>query len=341
MQALNGVIILRFCLKQLIQTLTEENVVHQFSTIPSKDQTPPSPSATIELLIESLISILVDIPVSNETYALHAESITTLLVLLSVQMYSIKPASKSSIYKIIMGKKFSDQSQVLMRNLLNNFLDQAPAPRDDGGSLIVGLASGLMNVLSLGYTRTEEDPDQTAVLAKLSIWLILVLTNHFTCENNPYRDAIVTCLDSRAEKVSGDERVSGVEKVSGDEKISDESGFRIDFSRLFVTISKVPNDDQTSLLLYILIHRNVHFRTYVLSRTSDLDQIVIPILKIMYDCPEKSSHHVYMALILLLILTEDTLFNESIHDIVSMRVIAGNDYSYSTFIPDGKECHLV
>lgn len=309
MQVLNGIIILRFCLKQLIQTLTEENVVHQFSTIPSKDQTAPSPSATIELVIESLIGILVDIPVSNETYALHAESITTLLVLLSVQMYSIKPASKSSIYKIIMGRKFSDKSQILMKNLLNNFLDQTPAPRDDGGSLIVGLASGLMNVLSLGYTRSEEDPDQTAVLAKLSVWLILVLTNHFTCENNPYRDAIVTCLDSRAEKES--EKVS--EKVS-----SDPSGFRIDFTRLFVTISKVPNDDQTSLLLYILIHRNVHFRTYILSRTSDLDQIVIPILRIMYDCPEKSSHHVYMALILLLILTEDTLFNESIHDIVSI-----------------------
>lgn len=224
-------------------------------------------------------------------------------------MYSIKPASKSSIYKIIMGRKFSDKSQILMKNLLNNFLDQTPAPRDDGGSLIVGLASGLMNVLSLGYTRSEEDPDQTAVLAKLSVWLILVLTNHFTCENNPYRDAIVTCLDSRAEKES--EKVS--EKVS-----SDPSGFRIDFTRLFVTISKVPNDDQTSLLLYILIHRNVHFRTYILSRTSDLDQIVIPILRIMYDCPEKSSHHVYMALILLLILTEDTLFNESIHDIVSI-----------------------
>ena len=275
----------------------------------------------IELVIESLVGILVDIPVSNETYALHAESISTLLVLLSVQMYSIKPASKSSVYKIIMSRKFSDQSQVLVRNLLSNFLDQTPAPRDDGGSLIVGLASGLMNVLSLGYTRTEEDPDQTAVLAKLSIWLILVLTNHFTCENNPYRDAIVTCLDSGAEKASGTEKVSRTEKASGDP-----SGFRIDFCRLFVTISKVPNDDQTSLLLYILIHRNVHFRTYILSRTSDLDQIVIPILKIMYDCPERSSHHVYMALILLLILTEDTLFNESIHDIVSMSQTAGNDF---------------
>lgn len=300
-QALNAVIILRFCLKQLIQTLTEENVVHQFSSVPSKDHL-PSPSSMIELLIESLIGVLVYIPVSSDTYALHTESITTLVVMLSVQMYSIKPASKSSIYKIIMSKKSSSHAQGLMMTLLNNFIDQATAPRDDGGSLIVGLASGLMNVLSLGYTKTEEDPDRSAVLAKHSVWLILVLTNHFTCESNPYRDAIVTCLDSRSDKVSGDAMTSGP---------------KIDFSRLFVTFSKVPHDDQTSLLLYILIHRNVNFRTYVLSRTSDLDQIVIPVLKILYDCPEKSSHHVYMALILLLILTEDNLFNESIHDIVS------------------------
>lgn len=136
-QALNAVIIVKFSLKQLIQTLTEENVVHQFSNFPLKDQPPPSPSSTIELLIESLISVLADIPVSSDTYALHAECITTLLVLLSVQMYSIKPASKSSIYKIVMSDKCSGQAQGLMRNLLNNFLDQAPAPREDGGSLIV------------------------------------------------------------------------------------------------------------------------------------------------------------------------------------------------------------
>lgn len=293
---------MKFSLKQLIQTLTEENVVHQFSTFPLKDQPPPSPSFIIEQLIESLIGVLVDIPVSNDTYSLHAESITTLLVLLSVQMYSIKPASKSSIYKILMSEKFSGQAQGLMKNLLNNFIYQLPAPREDGGSMIVGLASGLMNVLSLGYTKPVDDVDQNAVLAKLSVWLILVLTNHFTCEQNPYRDAIVNCLDPKTMKFSGDAEVSG---------------FKIDFSGLFMTISKVPHDDHISLLLYILVHRNIHFRTYILSRTSDLDQVVIPILKILYDCPERSSHHVYMALILLLILTEDTFFNESIHDLVS------------------------
>lgn len=291
--------IVKFSLKQLIQTLTEENVVHQFSTFPLKDQPPCS---TVELLIESLFGVLIDVPVSSDTYALHAECVSTLLVMLSVQMYSIKPASKSSIYKIAMSDKFSSQAPGLMKNLLNNFLEQAPAPRDDGGSLIVGLASGLMNVLSLGYTKPVDDVDQNAVLAKLSVWLILILTNHFTCEKNPYRDAIVNCLDPKTVKVSGD---------------SIAAGFKIDFNRLFVTISKVPHDDQISLLLYILIHRNVHFRTYLLSRTSDLDQVVIPILKILYDCPERSSHHVYMALILLLILTEDSLFNESIHDLVS------------------------
>ena len=51
---------------------------------------------------------------------------------------------------------------------------------------------------------------------------------------------------------------------------------------------------------------------------SDYPLLVIPVLRILYSCPEKSSHHVYMSLIILLILTEDGLFNEAVHDIVSL-----------------------
>lgn len=43
---------------------------------------------------------------------------------------------------------------------------------------------------------------------------------------------------------------------------------------------------------------------------------MIPILKILYEAPERTSHHIYMSLIVLLILSEDDLFNEAVHDIV-------------------------
>lgn len=44
---------------------------------------------------------------------------------------------------------------------------------------------------------------------------------------------------------------------------------------------------------------------------------VLPILEILYHVEERNSHHVYMALIILLILTEDDGFNRSIHEVVS------------------------
>lgn len=47
---------------------------------------------------------------------------------------------------------------------------------------------------------------------------------------------------------------------------------------------------------------------------------VIPILEILYHVEDRNSHHVYMALIILLILTEDDTFNRSIHEVVSTRV---------------------
>lgn len=46
-------------------------------------------------------------------------------------------------------------------------------------------------------------------------------------------------------------------------------------------------------------------------------QQVIPILEILYHVEDRNSHHVYMALIILLILTEDDTFNRSIHEVVS------------------------
>ena len=43
---------------------------------------------------------------------------------------------------------------------------------------------------------------------------------------------------------------------------------------------------------------------------------VIPILQILYHAPNNTSHHIYMSLIILLILSEDETFNKRIHEIV-------------------------
>lgn len=65
---------MRFCLKQLVQTLTEENVIQHFTPKVMKDDqqqaslSEPSPAETsgaavIESLILSLIETIVDVPI--------------------------------------------------------------------------------------------------------------------------------------------------------------------------------------------------------------------------------------------------------------------------------------
>ncbi len=48
---------------------------------------------------------------------------------------------------------------------------------------------------------------------------------------------------------------------------------------------------------------------------------IVPILRVVYSATERNSHHIYMALIILLILSEDDLFNKSIHGIVSVFLL--------------------
>ena len=44
---------------------------------------------------------------------------------------------------------------------------------------------------------------------------------------------------------------------------------------------------------------------------------LVPLLKLLYHAPDGSSHHLnYMALIVILILSEDTCFSKSVHEIV-------------------------
>ena len=44
---------------------------------------------------------------------------------------------------------------------------------------------------------------------------------------------------------------------------------------------------------------------------------VMPLLRILYHAQDKNSHHIYMALIILLVLSEDDVFNKAVHEIVS------------------------
>jgi hypothetical protein len=49
--------------------------------------------------------------------------------------------------------------------------------------------------------------------------------------------------------------------------------FKLDLSRLYATLCHIPSSDQTTLLLYLLVHRNRHVKTYIMAR-SDIELLV-------------------------------------------------------------------
>lgn len=83
---------------------------------------------------------------------------------------------------------------------------------------------------------------------------------------------------------------------------------------------KIVTVDQATLLLYLLLHRNQRFYRFAMAQ-ENLQQLVIPILQTLYNAPDSTSHHIYMTLIVLLILSEDEGFNKSVHQIVRQCLI--------------------
>lgn len=179
-----------------------------------------------------------------------------------------------------------------------------------GGSFVYGIAESLMSMFTFRKNQDILKSSATGVelseqfrdhypLANQSLLLILILTNHCTTKDNPYRTSLFGCSDSK------------------DSPKDPPSTFKIDFNAVYDTLCKIVTIDQATLLLYLLLHRNERFYKFVMQQTN-LEQLVVPILQTLYNAPDSTSHHIYMSLIVLLILSEDDAFNKNVHTIVSI-----------------------
>ncbi|PIO24565.1 hypothetical protein AB205_0132930, partial [Aquarana catesbeiana] len=167
---------------------------------------------------------------------------------------------------------------------------------------------GLWTVLTLGGVGSKPTPqqDQSSPLANQSLLLLLVLANLTDAPDcpNPFRQSITSFRNTQDSSVPPSPSAHS---------------FQINFNSLYTALCEQQTSDQATLLLYTLLHQNSNVRTYVLSRT-DIESLVLPILEILYHVEDRNSHHVYMALIILLILTEDDGFNRSIHEVILKNI---------------------
>ncbi|XP_015513933.2 dymeclin isoform X2 [Neodiprion pinetum] len=328
-QTYNALFAIRCVLKYLLETVGEEEMIRHVESMPQRTNAPESSVSRLESFFEALVETIIDVPLSEFTYVVHLEAVNCLLVLLSVQLFSQTPAEYSSVYKIAMHEDQSAHASIMVYTLLHNFVRQDHAPpglltQQNGGGLVLSIAgvvrkhilAGLWNVITMGMAKnsknvqvsnvgTTEDEerqrDTETPLASQSLLLLLVLTNHCTATHNPYRDALYTFTDSQ------DDCTVTPAKAA--------MSFKFNLDELYTTICKVPNTDETTLLLYMLLHRNPTVKAYIMKR-ADIQLLVIPILQILYHAPDNTSHHIYMSLIILLILSEDDTFNKNVHEIM-------------------------
>uniref|UniRef100_A0A182PQ33 Dymeclin n=1 Tax=Anopheles epiroticus TaxID=199890 RepID=A0A182PQ33_9DIPT len=338
--AFNALFIIRCLVKYMIETGSEYQLLQHFEALPvqaaDSDTTPNDASTStaipidvraveetkaavaklvdgskFETFLEALVNIIVVLPVKEFTYHLHLEAVNCMIILLSVSLFSQQTMEKSTIYRTIYR---CQHANTLMSALLHFLSRMSQAPQTmfgfgTGGSFVFGIAESLWSIL----TFARKQPDiltahdlPTAFrehypLANQSLLLILILTNHHATKDNPYRISLFGCSDSQ------------------DSPKEDPATFKIDFSSLYNTLCRIVTIDQATLLLYLLLYRNQRFQKYVMAQ-QNLQQLVIPILQTLYNAPDSTSHHIYMSLIVLLILSEDDNFNKSVHQIMLKNI---------------------
>ncbi|XP_038186087.1 dymeclin isoform X1 [Arvicola amphibius] len=320
-QTHNALFIICCLLKVFICEMSEEELQLQFMY---EEKSPGSYSSNSEDLLEellcSLVQLITDTPLLDITYDISVEAISAMVVFLSFQLFHKEVLRQSISHKYLMQGPCLPYTSKLVKTLLYNFIRQEKPPppgthvfppQSDGGGLLYGLASGvatgLWTVFTLGgaSSKTTASPELTSPLANQSLLLLLVLVNLTDAPDtpNPYRQAVTSFKNTQD---------------SSPFPSSIPHAFQINFNSLYTALCE-QQSDQATLLLYTLLHQNSNVRTYVLART-DVENLVLPILEILYHVEERNSHHVYMALIILLILTEDDGFNRSIHEVILKNI---------------------
>ncbi|XP_075267141.1 dymeclin isoform X2 [Opisthocomus hoazin] len=321
-QAHNALFIICCLLKVFISRMSEEELQLHFAY---EEQAPGLYGTECEDLIEELlcclIQLIVEIPLLDITYSISLEAVTTLIVFLSCQLFHKEILRENIIHKYLMRGRCLPYTSRLVKTLLYNFIRQERSPppgthvfqqQTDGGGLLYGIASGvatgLWTVFTLGGVGSKPTPqlEPCSPLASQSLLLLLVLANLTDAPDtpNPYRQAIMSFRNTQDSTAFSS---------------SNPHTFQINFNSLYTALCEQQKSDQATLLLYMLLHQNGNVRTYVLART-DIENLVLPILEILYHVEERNSHHVYMALIILLILTEDDGFNRSIHEVILKNI---------------------
>ncbi|KAH1227045.1 Dymeclin [Glycine max] len=291
-KAVNAVYLTSVFLKHLIESAQDGDVelylsLHDSESIPKnilRDQ-------TIEnLVMRNVLNFIASVDVSPNTYFLHLELLNFMIIAISTQL----------------------------------LCGPSPGPNDVNPFLDAAMAQQIFYLIS-SSSEGSRNP-----IADSSLQVLLVLIHYHKClvsegysvlknqvsassdsspkdntyfSDNPYCRALERAIDCELDCVDKEGNAHSDQHV------------KLPFAPLFDTLGMCLADETAVLLLYSFLQGNSTFLEYVLVRT-DLDTLLMPILEALYDARRMTAYQIYMLLIILLILSQDTSFNAGIHKLI-------------------------
>ncbi|KAK7354897.1 hypothetical protein VNO80_14139 [Phaseolus coccineus] len=345
-KAVNAVCFTSVFLKHLIES-AQDGVLVLYLYLQDNESIPKSilGDQTIEILVmRNVLNFIASVDVSPNTYFLHLELLNFMIIAMSTQLLC-EPSPRSNDVNPFLDAAMAQDGHLVSSvvcKLLLNYITRPRVPFNrasyamfyDGNenSVLnrVGSAAANIVLLPFSYLISSSSEGSRNPIADSSLDVLLVLIHYRKClvsegysvtENqvsassdslskedtyfpdNPYCMALDHATDCELDHVD-----------FGDNAHSDQH-VKLPFSPLFDTLGMCLSNETAVLLLYSLLQGNSTFLEYVLVRT-DMDTLLMPILEALYDTRRRTANQIYMLLIILLILSQDSSFNAGIHKLI-------------------------
>ncbi|PWZ30063.1 Dymeclin [Zea mays] len=286
----------------------------------------PAENTVEYFLIRGVLEYIGSVGVSPESCYLHHELLNLMLVLMSTQLCSGPSPEPKDVHPFIDAAMLQDSSVVasVVQKLLLNFVTRPKLPlnashpvfSDDARpGVLQRVGSAAANVVLLpyytfNYLVSSTPEGATSQLADNSLLVLLIMIHYRKCfstnesiptnnvytmdsntndkdapvfHDNPYCKALNSAKDIQYDRADVEGNAQNGPVV------------RLSFALLFDALGRFLNDEIPVLLLYSLL---------------------MPILETLYNASRKTSNQIYMLLIILLILSQDSTFNASVHKLV-------------------------
>lgn len=349
-KAVNAAYISSIFLKYMIEN-SKTDSFEEFHLYLDENEAVPSafPKGQVveNFVMHSVLSFMSTADVSPQTYLLHYELLNLMIISMSTQLLSRPSPGPRDIHPFIDAAMTQEKSLVALfvrtlllnyisrsRNLLKNATYSAIMEESQRGVLQrVGSAAANVVLLPLNiFVGSVGEASRRSLLADVSLHLLLILIHYRKCiigdvmdridgtaipdslnkeytyfSENPYCKALESARDVEFDRVDIEGNAQNGPLV------------RLPFASLFDVLAMCLTEEPATLLLYSLVHGNADFLEYILVRT-DLDTLLMPMLETLYNAQERTSNQIYMLLIILLILSQDSSFNASVHKLMIPNV---------------------